>query len=313
MTAAGTTVALIAAGDARARFAPALERALAEAVPGARLLPEEDDRGAEWVVLQDLPDAADLASYPRARAVLALWAGVEAILPRMPEGVPLVRLIDPEGLTAGMTEWVLGHVLRHHLGMDRHLGAAPHWDRHVPPLAPGRRVGVLGLGALGADAATALARLGFDVAGWARTPKDLPGVAARTGPDGLRAVIARSGILVLLVPHTPETEDLMDAERLSWMPEGAALLNPGRGALVDEAALLAALDAGRPAAATLDTFRTEPLPPDHPFWTHRAVTVTPHVASATRPASATRAAAANIARALRGEPMEGLVDRDRGY
>ncbi len=264
-------------------------------------------------MLQDLPEGFDAAAFPRARAALALWAGVDRMMPRLPASLPLVRLIDPEGLTAGMTEWVLGHALRHHLGMDRYLGAAPHWDRHLPPLAADRRAGVLGLGALGAAAAAALARLGFDTAGWSRSPKDVPGVASHTGADGLRAVVSRSDILILLVPRTPETEGLMDAERLSWMPEGSALLNPGRGALIDEDALLAALEAGRPAAATLDTFRTEPLPADHPFWPHPAITITPHVASATRPASATRAAAANIARALRGAPMEGLVDRARGY
>ena len=308
-----TTVALVHTGTGWGRFAPPLAAALEGAVPGARLVPGSEGADADWIVIEDLPEGFDAAAFPRARAVLALWAGIEAMLPHLPEELPLVRLIDPEGLTAGMTEWVAGHVLRHHLGIDRYLGAAPHWDRRVPPLAGDRRVGVLGLGALGADAATTLARLGFDVAGWSRAPKDLPGVAAHTGPDGLTAVIERSDILVLLVPHTPETEGLMDAARLSWMPEGAVLLNPGRGALVDEAALLAALDAGRPAHATLDTFRTEPLPPDHPFWADPRVTITPHVAAATRPATAARTVAANIARALRGEPLHGLVDRSRGY
>ncbi len=309
-----TTVALVTTGDGWDRFAPPLAAALADAVPQARLVPGAEGAAAEWIVVEDLPEGFDAAAFPRARAVLALWAGIEAILPRLPADLPLARLVDPAGLTAGMTEWVLGHVLRHHLGTDRHVRAeAPHWDRRPPPLAPERRVGVLGLGALGADAATALARLGFDVAGWSRSPKDLPGVTSRTGEDGLRAVIERSEILVLLVPHTPETEGLMDPERLAWMPEGAVLLNPGRGALVDEAALVAALDAGRPAHATLDTFRTEPLPPEHPFWSHPAVTITPHIASATRPASAARTVAANVARALRGEPLHALVDRARGY
>ena len=308
-----TRAALVTTGDGWDRFAPPLAAALAGAAPDVRLVPADEGADAEWVVIQDLPEGFDLAAFPRARAVLALWAGIEAILPHVPADLPLVRLVDPAGLTAGMTEWVTGHVLRHHLGIDRYLGAAPHWDRHVPPLARERRVGVLGLGALGADAARALAGFGFDVAGWSRSPKDIPGVAAHTGPDGLRAVIERSEILVLLVPHTPQTEGLMDAERLGWMPEGAVLLNPGRGALVDEAALTAALDSGRPSHATLDTFRTEPLPRDHPFWSDPRVTITPHVASATRPDSAAEAVAANIARALRGAPMEGTVERGRGY
>lgn len=312
-----TIVALVTGGaEDWDRFAPPLAAALADLAPGARLIRADDPAAdeAEWLVVQDMPDGFDAARYPRARAVLALWAGIEAMLPRLPRDMPLARLIDHEGLTAGMTEWVLGHVLRHHLGMDRYIrGDAPHWDRRVPPLARDRRVGVLGLGALGADAAAALARLGFDVAGWSRSPKSIPGISAQTGADGLRAVIGRSDILVLLLPRTPETEGLMDAERLSWIPEGAVLLNPGRGALVDEDALLAALDRGRPAQATLDTFRTEPLPADHPFWADPRITITPHLASTTRPGTAARAAAANVARGLAGEPLHGLVDRARGY
>ena len=213
-----------------------------------------------------------------------------------------------------MVEWVTGHVLRHHLGMDvdiRRDGA--DWQPRVPPLARERTVGVLGLGELGAACATALGAFGFDVAGWSRRPKDLPGISCHHGEDGLKTVLARSGIVVLLLPRTRGTEGLLNARTLALLPRGAVVLNPGRGALVDDAALLAALDNGQVGHATLDTFRIEPLPADHPFWTHPAVTVTPHIAAATRPATAARVIAANLARAEAGQPLLHLVDRAAGY
>ena len=309
-----TLISLTGGGDkARERFLAPLQREVEAAVPGARVEWDAAPGDVDWLVLGDVSDAVDFAAHRRAKAVHCLWAGVEAVLRRDPPQ-PVIRLIDPEGLTAGMTEWVVGHVMRHHLGLDRWT-APPHpgWVHDLPPLARDRRVGLIGMGELGAASARALAELGFDVAGWSRTPKDVPGIASHVGADGLREVIGRSEILVLLVPHTPETEGLMDAGRLGWMPEGSVLLNPGRGALLDEDALLAALDRGRPARATLDTFRTEPLPDGHPFWSHPRVTVTPHIASATRPDTAAKVVAANVARGERGEPLVGLVDRARGY
>ena len=309
-----TLVSLAGGGEkARDRFLAPLRHEVEAAIPGARVEWEAPPKDADWLVLGDVTDAMDFAAYRQAKAIHCLWAGIETVLVRDPP-LPLIRLVDPEGLTAGMTEWVVGHVMRHHLGLDRWI-APPHpgWTPAAPPLARDRRVGLIGLGELGAASARALAGLGFDVAGWSRTAKDVPGVASHVGADGLRAVIARSNFLVLLVPHTAATEGLMDAERLGWMPEGAVLLNPGRGALVDEDALLAALDRGRPAHATLDTFRTEPLPDGHPFWSHPRVTVTPHIASATRPETAARVVAANIARGERGEALVGLVDRTQGY
>jgi glyoxylate/hydroxypyruvate reductase A len=172
---------------------------------------------------------------------------------------------------------------------------------------------VLGLGELGSACAAALAGLGFDVAGWSRRPKSLSGLATHAGDAGLDAVLARSEILVLLLPRTPGTEGILNARTLALLPRGAVVLNPGRGALVDDAALLAALDSGQVGHATLDTFRVEPLPVAHPFWTHPAVTVTPHIAAATRPASAARVVAANLSRALAGQPLLHLVDRTAGY
>ena len=289
-----------------------LGRALAEAVPSARLTPEADPEAADYVVLSPSGPIADFAPYVRTRAVLNLWAGVEEALAIPNLTQPLARMVDP-GLTQGMVEWVTGHVLRHHLGMDAHVANPERrWDPVAPPLAPSRRVGVLGLGELGAACAAALARLGFEVAGWSRSAKAIEGIEARHGPDGLDAVLRRSDVLVLLLPLTPATEGLLDARRLALLPPGAVVLNPGRGGLVVDDALIAALD-GPLGHATLDVFRAEPLPRAHPFWGHPKVTVTPHIASATRPETASRCIAENVRRCEAGEPLLHLVDRDRGY
>lgn len=256
----------------------------------------------------------DLAPFTGLAAILNIWAGVEQVLanPTLPD-VPLVRMVEP-GLTEGMTDYVVAHVLRYHMDLDRRLAAPEEvWMDWFPPLARHRRVGVLGLGVLGADAARALAALRFDVAGWSRSPKTIAGVACLHGAEGLEALLRRSEIVVGLLPRTPETENLLDAERLALLPTGARIVNAGRGDLIDDAALLAALDAGTVAHATLDVFRQEPLPADHPYRRHPAVTVTPHVASATRPETAAHAILAQIARGEAGKPFEYVVDRMRGY
>jgi glyoxylate/hydroxypyruvate reductase A len=228
--------------------------------------------------------------------------------------VPLARMVDG-GLTEGMVEWVTGHVLRHHLGMDTHIhGQDGVWRAgSAPPLARDRTVAVLGLGVLGSACAQALAALNFRVLGWSRSPKTVAGVETAHGPDGLDATLRQAGIVVLLLPDTPATENTLNARTLSLLPRGAIIVNPGRGPLIDDDALLAALDSGQIGHATLDVFRTEPLPPEHPFWAHPNVTVTPHIASETRAASAARVIAENIRRGEMGEPFLHLVDRNAGY
>lgn len=267
----------------------------------------------DYIVYAPNSTVQDFRPYTRAKAVLSLWAGVESIVHNATLTQPLCRMVE-DGLTEGMVEWVTGHVLRHHLGIDGCLARQDGvWAPHVPPLARDRRVAVLGLGELGAACAGALARLNFRVAGWSRTPKTLDGVATHAGEDGLRQALDGAEIAVLLLPLTPATESLMNAERLGWLAPGGVVINPGRGPLIDDDALLAALDAGHLAHATLDVFRTEPLPPDHPFWAHPNVTVTPHVASATRPGTASRSIARNIRRGEAGAPFLHLVDRSRAY
>lgn len=277
---------------------------------GTDLPPETVD----YIVYAPNASVQDFTPFTRLKAVLNLWAGVEQVVGNPTLKVPLARMVDDEGLTQGMVEWVTGHVLRHHLGMDAHIvNPGRIWDTTPPPLSKDRPVTILGFGALGQACAAQLAALGFPVTGWSRTPKDLDGVLTSHGEDGLDAALSSAQILVMLLPDTPATTDLLNAERLARLPQGAVILNPGRGPLIDDDALLAALDEGRIAHATLDVFRTEPLPQDHPFWAHPRVTVTPHIASTTRPDSAARVIARNIARSESGAPLLHEVDRSAGY
>jgi glyoxylate/hydroxypyruvate reductase A len=290
-------------------YRTALPQALAEAGIAARVVTEADPATVDYIVYAPSSPVQDFTPFTRAKAVLSLWAGVERVVANPTLTQPLCRMVDP-ALTEGMVEWVVGHTLRHHLGMDRHIVNPGHvWDPTCPPLARERPVTILGMGALGSAVAAALRGLNFPVTGWSRTER--PGCLH--GPEGLVRALSRAAILVTLLPKTPETETLLNADRLALMPPGAVILNPGRGALIDDGALLAALDRGQLGHATLDVFRVEPLPPEHPFWSHPKVTVTPHIAADTRPASAARVIAENIRRGEAGEPFLHLVDRARGY
>jgi glyoxylate/hydroxypyruvate reductase len=294
-------------------YRPHLEAALEAAGIAAKLGDDLVPGEVDYIIYAPHGGQTDLSIYPRAKAALGLWAGVETIITNPTLTMPYARMVDP-GLAEGMVEWVTGHVLRHHLGMDVDIRRDDaRWQPHVPPLARHRKVGVLGLGELGSACAQALAGLNFDVAGWSRRAKDLPGVICFAGDEGLQDVLARSEILVLLLPHTSATESILNAETLAMLPKGAVVINPGRGALIDDAALLAALEAGQVGQATLDTFRVEPLPEDHPYWHHPKVTVTPHIAAETRPETAAEVIAENIRRGEAGEPLLYLVDRAAGY
>ncbi|MFZ1468048.1 MAG: NAD(P)-dependent oxidoreductase [Paracoccaceae bacterium] len=291
-----------------------LPRALAEVGVTATLTTTAPDPATvDYIIYAPSAPLQDFAPYTRTKAVLSLWAGVERIVGNPTLTQPLCRMVDP-GLTEGMVEWVVGHALRHHLGMNRHILNPDHmWDPTCPPLARERPIALLGLGALGLAAARALQALNFPVTGWSRTAKDIPGLPSDHGPGGLDRVLATAQIVVTLLPKTPQTENILNAHTLALLPRGAAILNPGRGALIDDDALLAALDSGQIGQATLDVFRTEPLPKDHPYWAHPNVTVTPHVAADTRSITAARVIAENIRRGEAGEPLLHRVDRTLGY
>ena len=290
-----------------------LEAALKRSNIKANLVQTADPAQVDYIIYAPSSPLQDFTPYTRCKAVLSLWAGVERIVGNASLSQPLCRMVDP-ALTEGMVEWVVGHTLRHHLGMDRHINNPAHiWDATVPPLARERPVAMLGMGALGTACAQALAALNFPVTGWSRTEKAVDRIPCLNGTDGLTQVLQTAQIVVLLLPKTPDTENLLNARTLALLPDGAVILNPGRGALIDDAALLAELSSGRLGHATLDVFRQEPLPQDHPFWAHPRVTVTPHIAADTRPESAANVIVENIKRGEAGHPYLHLVDRKRGY
>jgi glyoxylate/hydroxypyruvate reductase A len=304
---------LFAAPDLWPDYAALLPEALRAAGIKANIVTRSDDPGAvDYIIYAPSAPLQDFTPFKSCKAVLSLWAGVERVAPNPTLTQPLCRMVD-SGLTEGMVEWVVGHTLRHHLGMDRHIvNPSRQWNQTCPPLARERKVAMLGMGTLGTACARGLIALNFCVTGWSRTAKEVSGIACLQGEAGLQAAVYDADIVVTLLPKTPQTENLLNATRLSWLKPGAVILNPGRGALIDEKALLAALDAGL-GHATLDVFRTEPLPADHPFWAHPKITITPHIAADTRPRGAVRMLVENIRRSEAGEALLHLVDRRLGY
>ncbi|WP_337186343.1 glyoxylate/hydroxypyruvate reductase A [Phenylobacterium sp.] len=289
----------------------------------ATLAPDVDLRGADapgppdeidYVLAWNVP-AGGLRAYARLKAVFSLGAGVDGLVGRPDLGeTPVVRMVD-ESLAQGMVEYVLMSVLRHHrdAALYARQQARKLWIPHRPPLAQDRVVGVLGLGELGGPCASALAGIGFQVRGWARTPRSLPGVEVFWGAAGLSRLLQGCEILVCLLPLTPDTAGLLDADLFARLPRGACVINVGRGAHLVEADLLAALDSGQVAGATLDVFDREPLAADHPFWTHPSVVVTPHASAFTHPESAAAKVVADIRRIEASRTPTHLVDRSRGY
>ncbi|MBB5205596.1 glyoxylate/hydroxypyruvate reductase A [Inhella inkyongensis] len=254
------------------------------------------------------PSAAFFAQQTQLKALFAAGAGVDGLLAlKPPAHIPLIRLEDA-GMGVQMAEYVLHALLRWFRRFDRYAeqAARAEWQ----PLAPERKadwpVGLLGYGALGQPVAQALRALGFPVQAWVRSarPADIPLFA---GPDQLPAFLRRSRVLVAMVPLTPETARLLNAERLALLPQGAYLINVARGGLVDEAALLAALDSGHLAGAALDVCTPEPAPPEHPFWKHPKVALTPHISAATLREESIQQISAKLQALLRGEAVSGVV------
>lgn len=277
--------------------------------------PEDIRYAAVWK-----PRRGALTAFPRLEAIFNLGAGVDAVLSddTLP-AVPLVRVADAD-LTGRMTEYVVMHVLIHHR-QQRYLDACQRDKLWMPKRqwpAQALRVGILGLGVLGRDAAQVLARLGFQVAGWSRTPKTIPGIACFAGEGEFERFLARTDILVCLLPLTPGTRGILNRRTFSKLARdgvlgGPAIINAGRGGLQVEDDILRALDDGTLVAATLDVFENEPLPADSRFWTHPQVTVTPHNAADTDPEAISAYVVRQIERYENGSPLENVVDRQRGY
>jgi glyoxylate/hydroxypyruvate reductase A len=289
----------------------------------AALLPEREIRvfpdvgpeaDIEYALVHEPPPGL-LASLPNLKAIFSLWAGIDHLRgdPELPP-LPVVRMVE-RCMTASMTCHVVHAVLAAHVQAAdyRALQAEPRW-RQLDLRAPwDRRVGFLGLGTLGGDAAEKLVGLRFDVAGWSRTPKEVPGLACYHGADGLSQFLARTDILVCLLPMTPETGGILNRDLFAQLPRGAYLINCARGGHLVEDDLPGALDSGQLCGAALDVFAEEPLPDGHPFWTHPKIVVTPHVAAFSVPETAIESVVANIRRIEAGEPPLHVVDFERGY
>lgn len=266
------------------------------------------------------PDPGMLAGLPNLRAIFNLGAGVDALLAdkTLPD-VPLIRIIDPD-LTARMTEWVTLQALYHFRQMPHYLArqAEAVWEQLDQPGAHEVRVGILGMGVLGRDCADVLKRIGFQVAGWSRSGKAVEGFEMFGGEAGLPAFLARTDILVALLPLTEATRGVLDRKLFAGLARdgrlpGPVLINAGRGGLQVEADILTALDDGTLAGASIDVFETEPLPADNPLWKHPRMIVTPHVAADSTPEGLVAGIVRDIAAFERGEELPNRVDRATGY
>jgi len=257
-----------------------------------------------------------LASLPNLIFIHSLGAGVDFLFEdkNFPDHIPLCRLVD-DSLTRGMSEFVLYQVLKYHRNFNQY--AADQIDCRWSPLpqiaAAKYRVGILGLGQLGRDAAKRLIDLGYDVAGWARGKKQLPGLHSFYGQDQLDRFLRRCDCLVCLLPLTAQTRGILDKNLFTALPRGAVLVNPARGGHLVDKDLIEALDSGHLSAAALDVFHNEPLSPEHPFWHHEKIDITPHIASLTLPETAADVIADNILRFQSGQPLKNRVDLAQGY
>ncbi len=263
------------------------------------------------------PPPGLLASLPNLKLIHSKGAGIDHLStdPDLPAGIPVVRLVDRSARLL-MTQYVVHAALGHHRFMGHYAAAQAKgkWQQLPPPDTEKTTVAVLGLGALGKDVARMLGALGFHVIGWSRGPKDnIPGVECVHGATALPSVLAQSRILICLLALTEETQGIINARTLAALPQGAYVINPARGAHVVDDDLVAALDSGHIAGATLDVFHGEPLAPAHRFWSHPKVVVTPHISADALPRTAAEQVADNIRRAVAGQPLLNPVDVARGF
>lgn len=296
----------------------ALKHALQGVLPdiSVRVWPDVGDvDDIRFALVSRIPNGA-LARLPQLALVGSLHAGVDGLLadPTLPSTLPITRPMPADGDLL-MSEFILAQVLRHHRDMPAYARAQreARWVKlPILPIAE-RTVGVLGMGAMGMPASALLSHVGFNVAGWARRPRPSSPWPLFHGEAGLSALLARSHILVNLLPLTPSTRDLVNADLLAQLQPGAAFINVGRGEHVVDADLIDALDSGRLSAASLDVFVEEPLPPESPLWRHPAITITPHAARQVDILSVVGQFASEVRRVQAGLPPVHAVDRESGY
>lgn len=273
--------------------------------------PETIDYALFWKQPQGL-----IKTLPNLKAIFSLGAGVDHVVssPSLPRELPVIRLEDA-GMADQMVQYHLYAALHFMRDFDIYAAqqAKADWTQHDVARISRCRVGVMGLGALGSAVASALSGLGFTVSGWSRSMKVIEGISTYAGQETLGEFLGQADILICLLPRTPETENVLNSSTLSFLPKGAAIINAARGAMINEADLLRALDTGHLRGAFLDVAVTEPLPENHPFWDHPKIRITPHIAAATRLEESVDQIAENLDRLARGETPRGLVNRDIGY
>ncbi|SDV49411.1 2-hydroxyacid dehydrogenase [Chitinasiproducens palmae] len=294
------------------------KRALQAHLPALRIVRahEVTDSTEVHFALVWKPPSGFFRQMTQLRLIVNLGAGVDSLTSRddLPAHVPVTRISDPN-MARMMAGYVLFATLRHARDIPFFEAAQRRgeWTYRHPRNPEDIRVAVLGLGELGARAASELQRQGFTVLGWSRSPRQIEGVQCHAGLDALDGVLTQADILVIMLPLTADTRGLLDGARLARLPRGAAVINVARGAIVDQRALTALLENGHVGAATLDAFDPEPLPGDDPLWSMPNVLITPHLASVAIPASAARQIADNLVRVSNGERLSSQVDVRRGY
>ncbi|MCQ1834626.1 2-hydroxyacid dehydrogenase [Neorhizobium galegae] len=262
------------------------------------------------------PTTGSMRPFRNLKAIVSLGAGIDHVLAdeQLPTHVPIIRTVGTD-LTQRMKEYVALHVLRHHreLPAIQANQARQLWEQIVVPPATQRRVGVMGLGNLGAVAADLLKQIGFEVRGWSRSPKDLPGIQCFSGAEGFGAFLEGTEILVCLLPLTESTRGILNADTFNRLKRGASIVNAARGPHLVDSDLVEALNSGQISSATLDVFHVEPLPNTHPFWTNPKITVTPHVASLIDAPTGSKIVAKNIRTFQETGTVADLADAKRGY
>lgn len=302
-------------GNARAEW---WRDALEKLLPGVevRLWENAGDKAEIDYAVVWKPPPGGLKTFPNLKCIVSMGAGIDHLLadPELPRHLPVIRTVGPD-LRQRMREYLALHVLRFHRRLPDIQAAQRRkaWDQIITPPAPQRGVGVMGLGNMGAEAAHTLTALGFDVRGWSRRPKRLHGIRCFHGEDQLGDFLARSEILICLLPLTPATEGILNRRLFAKLPKGACIINVGRGRHLVERDLIPALDSGQLGGATLDVLQVEPPEEDHPFWTHPKILLTPHIASLIDPESGAKVIAENLKLFMAGKPVPDMVDLKQGY